>query len=351
MDPQRALGDVRGHARVAVAIAADPAAPVQERADPRWPGAGPGPGIRSAASAARRRIQGGVHDPRQPRRQREQRGVEERHRRPDLVEDRRGDRPQVRRPPQEGDLLAEPAADFGILGRGQARVVQAGEQVAAAAQGDQDRPAAGFGRVGGEDRRDRQAGQLGIEGGVRPTQRAQSPDRLRHRIVEDAVAGGSLAATERPDAPARLGQVDQLEVEGEGADDGFDGARIESRQVVVEASALGRVAIDSKADRALADALDEVEQVRAGLLRDDLAQQARRAAGPRSRAGRGRRPCRCRRVRGGRGRSCGSIPRPAARLGRPVPSPARRSRPVPLRGRDTMPPQPFASPTFPTLVS
>ena len=273
VDAQRPFRDVGGHARVAVAVAADPAAPAQERPDPRRPCAGPGGSAAPSSAAARGRIHGPVDDPREPRREREQRRVEERHRRPDLVEHGRRDRSQVRGPPQEGDLLAQAAADLGVLGGREARVVHAREQVATATQRDQDRPAARLGRVGGEDRRDRQGRELGVEVLVRPPERPQPPDRLGHRVVQDAVVGGSLAPSQGSDATARLGQVDQLEVERERADDGFRGAEIQSGEVLVEAATLGRIAFGAQPDRSLADPFHEIEQVRTGLLGDDLAEE------------------------------------------------------------------------------
>ena len=278
MDPERALGRVGGDTRVAVAVPTDPAAPVQERPHPRRPGTGPSGRRRpthpaTPAAPAGRRVQRAVEDPRQSRREREQRRIEEGHRRPHLVERGRGDRSQVRGPPQERDLLAQPAAHVGILGRREARVVHAGEQVAAAPQRDQDRPPSGFGGMGGQDGRHGHRADLGIEVGVRPTERAQPPDRLAHRVVQHAVPCRPLASTQRPDASARLGQVDELEVQGERADDGFDGAQVQARQVLVESPSLGRIAIGSEPDRPAPDAFDEIEQVRTRLFGDDLAEQ------------------------------------------------------------------------------
>ena len=124
---------------------------------------------------------------------------------------------QVGRPPQQRDLLAQPAPDLAVLGRGQPRVVEPREQDGAAAQRDERRPPAGLGRVGGEDRRDREPADERVELRVGPAQPAQPGDRVGDRVVEDAVARGALAPAQRPDPAARLGQVDQPEVEREGA--------------------------------------------------------------------------------------------------------------------------------------
>ena len=54
---------------------------------------------------------------------------------------------------------------------------------------------------------------------------AQRDHGLGHGIVEDAVAGRPFAAAERPDPAARLGQVDELEVQREGLDDRLGATR------------------------------------------------------------------------------------------------------------------------------
>ena len=86
----------------------------QERRHARWALAGPdGP----AARGVERR----VGRPVQPWHDREQRRIEHGHRRAHLVERLGRDGPQVGGPPQERDLLAQPAADLAVLGRRQAR--------------------------------------------------------------------------------------------------------------------------------------------------------------------------------------------------------------------------------------
>ena len=128
---------------------------------------------------------------------------------------------------------------------------------------------------------------------VRPGS-AQRADGLGHRIVEDAVARGPLAAPERPDPPARLDEVDQLEVEREGADDRLGRPEIEAGEVLVETAALVGVVVLAQRDRPPADALDELEQLRAGLLGDDLAEQRAHQADLGRRACPGRRRSRSR---------------------------------------------------------
>ena len=98
-------------------------------------------------------------------------------------------------------------------------------------------------------------------------------DGLGDRIVEDAVARGTLAPPERPDPAPRLDEVDELEVQRECADDGLGRPEIEAAQVFVETPSLVGVVVVAQRDRASADALDELEQLRARLFRHDLAEQ------------------------------------------------------------------------------
>jgi hypothetical protein len=102
---------------------------------------------------------------------------------------------------------------------------------------------------------------------------AQRRDRLRHGVVQQPVARGPLSAAEGPDAAARLGQVDELEVEREGLDDGLGRLEVEGVQLALEPLALGRVVATAQGDGRSPQPLDELEQVVAGLLRDDLAKQ------------------------------------------------------------------------------
>ena len=346
MDPEGTLGRVGGDARVAVAVAADPAAPA----------AGTSP-TRGGRAPVRRPLDVPPTPRRRPRRPTAHRGPRP-GRAPAAAASvnsvaskkaiavrtsssgagaigRRSDGP-----PEEGDLLAQPAADVGVLGWRQARVVHPREQVAAAPQGHEDRPAASLGRMGGQDRRDRQRADLGIELRVRAAERPQPPDRLPDRVVEDAVAGGPLASTERPHAAARLGQVHELEVQGERADDGLDRARGRGRPGPRPGDVARRDRRRRGGGSSAGGSARRGRTARVQPARRRPGRGAHRAAGPRPPAGRARRPCRSRRVRAGPGPSCGEIRCRRA-----------RSRPVPFRGRVTMPSQPFGRPTFPTLVS
>ena len=273
LDAQRALGDLRGHARVAVAVPADPAPEPQEWSDARR--ACP----RSAAvrcgtgRATRRRIERRIERAVKARDDGEQRGIEEGHCRAHLVERGRAHDAQVRGPPQQRDLLAQLAPEIAVLGRSQARVVGARKEDRATAKGHQRRAPAGLGRVRGQDRRDLEPGDQGVQLRVAPPQAAQPGDRVGDRVREDPVSCSTLAATQRPDPAARLCQVDQPEIEREGADDGLRGAEVEAAELLVEALALDRIVRPAERDRPLPDPLDEREELGAGLLRDDLAEQ------------------------------------------------------------------------------
>ena len=101
VDAQGLLGDLGGDPRVAVAVAADPAPPVQERPHPRRPRPAPTGVGRGPRRSAGDRVERLVEDPVEARRQREQRRVEERHAGAHFVERRRGHEAQVRGPPQQ----------------------------------------------------------------------------------------------------------------------------------------------------------------------------------------------------------------------------------------------------------
>ena len=340
VDAQRLLGDLRGHARVAVAVAADPAPEAQVRPDARWSRPGPA-GVRGRGRGATgRRIERGIQRPVETWDHREQRGVEERHRGADLVEWRRAHDAQVGGPPQERDLLPQPAADLAVLGRGESRVVEPGEQDGAAPERHQHRAAAGLGRVRGQDRVDGEAAKELIQLGIPPAPSPQPRDRVRHRIVEDAVASRPFAAPQGAHPAARLGQVDEAEVECERADDRLGRAKIEGAQRLVEPFPLDRIVGPAQRDRVTPDPLHPGEQLGAGLFRDDLPEQCTEQPD----LDRQRVPRTCRpdpeRFRGDGGRCSRSRRR---RLpGHP---------PGPFRARAATGPQPSGSQPFRRLVS
>ena len=186
LDAQRALGDLRGHARVAVTVPADPAPEPQERPDAWRPRPRPA-GVRGGTRrATRRRIERRVERPVEPRDDREQRGVEERHRRPHLVERGRADDAQVRGPPQQRDLLAQLAPELAVLGRGQARVVGARQQ-------DRRSGAAPPASSGGGPRSGARSGPARPRAGrsARPARRRSAPGGAARRSRRRPSPGGS----------------------------------------------------------------------------------------------------------------------------------------------------------------
>ncbi len=273
MDAQRLRGDLRGHARVAVAVAADPRPRLQERPDTRRSRPRPARVGRGTVRPSGRRVERRIERPVQPRDDREQGRVEEGHRRADLIERGRADEAQIRGPPQQRDLLAQAAADLAILRWRQAWIVEPGEEHGAAAERDERGPPAGLGRVCGEDRPDREPADERVELLVGPAEPAQADDGMGDRIVEHAIPRGPFTPAQRPYPAARLGQVDQPEIQREGTDDRLRGVEIERAQLLVEAGPLERVVVAAEGDRPLPDPFDEREQLRPGLLRDDLAEQ------------------------------------------------------------------------------
>ena len=85
---------------------------------------------------------------------REQCLVEDRELGAHLVERRRHDRADVAGVPQQADLLAQAAAEVGVLVRGHERVVEQVEQAPDPAERHEQRAAAGLGGVRGEHRVD-----------------------------------------------------------------------------------------------------------------------------------------------------------------------------------------------------
>ena len=178
-----------------------------------------------------------------------------------------------------------------------------------------------------------------VELGIRAAEPAQPGHRIRHRIVEDTVARGALAPAQGADPTACLGQVDQPEIERERPDDRLGGAEVEGAQLVIESGALERVVVAAQRDRPAPDPLDGGEQVRACLLRDDLAEQGAQQPdlGRERVAGAGRPDPE--RLGGDRGRGP-SAARPRHALMRPAhaapgaPAPADRSAPEPPPDRN-----------------
>ena len=166
LDARRFARHGRGDARIAVAIAADPRAPSGQCRP-------------SAANGAL-----------ELRRDDEQRFVEERHRRADLVERPGPVGADRRRLPQDRHLLAQPAAQVVVLGRRQARIVEPVEQRVDAAQCDEQGPPASLGGMGREHGRDGQPTDQRVDLGA--SHALRTPSRAgRRRPISSATPRGS----------------------------------------------------------------------------------------------------------------------------------------------------------------
>jgi hypothetical protein len=166
-------------------------------------------------------------------------------------------------------------------------------------------------------------------------------DSLRHGVIQQTVAGRSLAATKGAHPTARLGQVDQLEVQGEGLDDRFCPTEVEGIEIGRLALALERIIAPAQGDRPSSDALDRIVVIEPGLLDDDLTEQ-----GPEQTDLAGQRIARTGRSDPGRLCALRSI-RPDRRAHAGASAHTRRSHDRNPAGTR---PQPSAVATFPTLV-
>ncbi len=87
------------------------------------------------------------------------------------------------------------------------------------------------------------------------------------------VRDGTCPPRQRAHPLPFLGEVHELEVQGEGANDGLGPVEVQGGELVGELLALERIIRTAERDHPLAHPLDELEQLGAGLLGDDLAQQ------------------------------------------------------------------------------
>ena len=190
---------------------------------------------------------------------------------PDLVERRRRDGAHLARVPQQRDLLAQPAPQVGVLVGRRVRVVEGVEQPPDPALGDQQRAATRLRGMRGEDRVDLDPREQLPDAG--PAAAPREPlDRLADGVVDRPSARPPRTRPQHADALPLLGQVDELEVEGEGAGD-------RSRLVEVER-------LDLRGElRALGVRL-EVELGRRGAGRSSGAGSARRGRTARARPAR-----------------------------------------------------------------
>ena len=271
---------VRGHARVAVPVRPDPRPEPKQRRSVHRPRAGP-PGVasdRPVRPLPRERVERPVDGPPEARDRGEQRLVEDGQLGAHLVERRGRDGPQVGRVPQQGDLLAQAAAEVGVLvGRGE-WVVHGIEQPPDAALRDQQGPAAGLGGMGGQDRVDLHPGEQ-VDDAVAAQGGAQARDRLADGVVDRPTARPAGPRAQGADAVPLLGQVDELEVDRERVADGGEVFEIEGADPGGDADSIpvrlryDRGVVATRSDHPAADPLHQDEQLRAALLGDDLPEQ------------------------------------------------------------------------------
>ena len=217
-------------------------------------------------------VQGSVERPIEARCDHEERFVEEEECVADLVQRRRTLHAQGGGAPQQRDLLAKPAADLGVLIGGDALVVEPVEEGEDASQGHEHRASPRLRGVRREHETDREVAdeRLGA---------------LRRVLAQESAHGfldGAVRATgaDRPGALAHashtlllLGQVGQVEVEAEGLDEVLDLVVGQPLEDVTQATLPAQAARAADLDRQAPHPLDEVQQLIAGLLGDDLAQQ------------------------------------------------------------------------------
>ena len=281
MDPRHLEGDHGIDRRVAVAVPADPRPPRQECGDTRRPGAGPARvagRIRSTRTAGtgsptgfgrsvERRVDGAV----ERRRHREQRLVEEDHRAADLVEWGRASGTERARAPQDRQLLAEAAAELGVLPRRQARVIEAIEEAIDAAQGDEQGAPAGLRGMRGEDGAEAQGGEARVDPGrVAPRDRGH---RLRDALGKQGRGAGALPPAQLSKAMLLLREVDELEVERERIRQALPALGIEMIQPFCQPPGRGLVGALPERHEVPPRLLDEGQQLGPALLRDDLAEK------------------------------------------------------------------------------
>ena len=88
--------------------------------------------------------------------------------------------------------------------------------------------------MGGQDRRDPNLREHGVEVGVGSIAAAETGEGLSDGVVQEAVACSPFPAAQRTDACTGLGQVDQLEVERERGDDRLGVPQLERVQLRFE---------------------------------------------------------------------------------------------------------------------
>ena len=202
LDLQCLRSNGAGDVRVAIAVAAHPAAQAQERRRHRRRHAGDF------------RLDGGVERAINVWHHLEEALVENGHHRPHLVLGLDLGAPELRGPPEQVNLLQQAALGLALLAGRERGIVEALELVAHPPDGRDHGPAAGLRGVGGEHRVHLQPGQR-LPQALLP----QRPAQFGHRRCQAVRKHGPtpVALPQRPLPLVLLGQVGEVEIAGEGA--------------------------------------------------------------------------------------------------------------------------------------
>ena len=176
----------------------------------------------------------------------------------DLVGDAQPVVPHLVRLPEQRHLLGDPFLRRVLLGGRDARVVEQPQLLGDADVREEHGAARRLGRVRGEDKADRRAEGAVVERAVEPL------ERILERLPRDA---SFVCVFAEPSQPMMLlGEVRELEVEAEGAEDQRLLARAQPRIDLHDRARVARCA------RIPADALDELEQPLTFLLDEHRAE-------------------------------------------------------------------------------
>jgi hypothetical protein len=246
-------GDVGGDVGVAVAIAADPGAPLEEgRQAPRPLGPARGQRVLELSVDVGRDL--------------EQRPAEHLDRGLDLVLGRRSPGARLLGAEQRQHLGRQLV--LGVApGRSAQRALEEIEAIADRAQVIEDRAPPRLGRVGGQDRHHQRAGEqrgdvVGGQPGV-----AQRHDGGGHAVV------GAVAGSQDPDALLLLGGVEQVAPVGEDPGDVLEVVEAQASDAGREGGAPARELAGAQRDRVVAQGVDQGRQVRARQLAGGLGQR------------------------------------------------------------------------------
>lgn len=203
---------------------------------------------------------------------REERFVEDAHRRAHLVERSRLRLAQGRRAPEGVHFGEQAAADLDQHDPAHARVVALLEQIADAADGRGDRSAARLGGVRGEDRAELEAREA-VEGLVLAELAGEAAHRGEDRVLRRLCARIGLAPPQHAHPVELLGHVHQVEVAGEGSGHLLGALERQGRDELLRLGHLVGLAAVVGADRQRPQPLDVVVEREVAGFAEDLAEE------------------------------------------------------------------------------